>query len=163
MRVLKDNHPTLLKRCVEVNPSDIPAYAEFIEEMIQTMYDHNGVGLSANQVEYTMRIMVIDASGKREQLYVLINPEIVDHSSTKGTKPEGCLSYPNHYVQKERYDWVRVKYLNQAGVERIRRFRGTSAIIIQHELDHLNGIPFIKQGDRVLVKEYRKEQLTQEG
>lgn len=115
-----------------------------VANMAQTMYDANGVGLAATQVDAHERVIVIDTSDTRDQLQVLINPRIVDASSTRRVAEEGCLSVPGVYDEVERPDAVTV----EAEDERGRTFRIDAhdllAVAIQHEMDHLSGRVFVE-------------------
>jgi peptide deformylase len=72
----------------------------------------------------------------------MINPEIIEHSMTKQVTEEACLSIPNVFGEVERYKWVKIKYQNIQGKEIIKKLTGFTAIVVQHEIDHLNGILF---------------------
>ena len=115
-----------------------------VANMAQTMYDANGVGLAATQVDVHERVIVIDTSDTRDQLQVFINPRIVDASPTRRLAEEGCLSVPGVYDEVERPDAVTV----EAEDERGRTFRIDAhyllAICIQHEMDHLSGRVFVE-------------------
>lgn len=115
-----------------------------VANLAQTMYDANGVGLAATQVDVHERVIVIDTSDTRDQLQVFINPRIVDASPTRRLAEEGCLSVPGVYDEVERPDAVTV----EAEDERGRTFRVDAqdllAICIQHEMDHLSGRVFVE-------------------
>jgi peptide deformylase len=110
-----------------------------IEDMKETMYDANGVGLAAPQVGVLKRIIVVDVG---EGPTVLINPEIIESSGSE-TDVEGCLSIPGKEGNVERPAFVKVKGLNEDGVEVICSGEGLLARDFCHEIDHLNGILFI--------------------
>lgn len=97
----------------------------------------NGVGLAANQIAVLKRVCVINTDAVRRK--VLINPVIVEHSEQTKEAVEGCLSYPLVMREVTRYMWVEVEHLEKAGLTRTL-FRGFSARVVQHEIDHLNGI-----------------------
>jgi peptide deformylase len=124
---------------VEVN-NDVKA---IIDDMFDTMYDENGVGLAATQVNIHQRIVVIDVSEDKEQAYVLINPEIISHSNDTEINEEGCLSVPGCYAKVDRYTEVTVKALDRDGKEFTLTATELLAICIQHELDHLDGKLFV--------------------
>lgn len=116
---------------------------QIIDDMFETMYDENGVGLAATQVNIHQRIVVIDVSENKEQAYVLINPEIIGHSDATEINEEGCLSVPGSYAKVDRYTEVTVKALDRNGKEFTLTATELLAICIQHELDHLDGKLFI--------------------
>ena len=113
-----------------------------VKDMLETMYDENGIGLPATQVDIHQRIVVIDVSDERDQPLVLINPEIT-HKDGSTVSEEGCLSVPNSYAKVDRAETVTVKALNEQGEEFSLDADGLLAICIQHELDHLLGKLFI--------------------
>lgn len=122
-----------------------------LTDTLEIQKDPIGVGLAAPQLGKNLRIFVMKHEGR---IIPLINPEIVSQSKTK-IKPskneilEGCLSLPHYYGPLARNSKTTVKYLNPKGKEEIREFKGFSAQIVQHEVDHLNGILFI---DRLIEK-----------
>ena len=131
----------LNKRCKEVT-EETPRIRELIEDMLETMYDANGVGLAAPQVGILKRIVVIDVTG--EDPYILINPRIVE-SSGEQTGQEGCLSVPGksgmvtrpNYVKAVALD-VNMKPMELEGTELLAR-------AICHELDHLDGHLYVEK------------------
>lgn len=116
---------------------------QIIDDMLETMYDENGVGLAATQVNIHQRIVVINVSEDKDQSYVLINPEIISHSSDTEINEEGCLSVPGCYAKVDRYTEVTVKALDRDGKEFTLNATELLAICIQHELDHLDGKLFV--------------------
>jgi peptide deformylase len=115
-----------------------------IEDMFETMYDANGIGLAATQVDFHERLIVIDVSQDRDQPLVLINPELVWASDEKQVGEEGCLSVPGIYDGVERSTAVKVKALDENGASREIEAEGLLAICIQHEMDHLMGKVFVE-------------------
>ena len=114
-----------------------------ISDMLETMYDANGIGLAATQVDVHERVVVIDVSDERNQPIVLINPEITWASEEAQVGDEGCLSVPGIYDGVERSTSIRVKALDRDGKERELSAEGMLAVCIQHEMDHLQGKVFI--------------------
>lgn len=114
-----------------------------IDDMIETMYDENGVGLAATQVDIHQRIVVMDVSENGDEPIVLINPEIIATSNDTLINEEGCLSVPGTYAKVDRHTTCTVKALDKDGKEFTLDGEGLMSICIQHELDHLNGILFI--------------------
>jgi peptide deformylase len=115
-----------------------------IADMVETMYDANGIGLAATQVDVHERLVVIDVSEERNEPLVLINPEIVWASDERVLNEEGCLSVPGIYDGVERATQVRVQALDGAGQLRTLEAEGLLAICIQHEMDHLLGKVFVE-------------------
>ncbi len=116
---------------------------KFLDDMLETMYIARGVGLAAPQVGISRRVLVMDPvkeDGAAPQPIVMINPEITWRSEEPNTFEEGCLSLPEFYVEVERPASVRVKYLDRTGTEHETLAEGFLATVLQHEMDHLNGV-----------------------
>lgn len=114
-----------------------------VADMLATMYDANGIGLAATQVDVHERVVVIDVSEERDQPMVVINPEIVWASAEKQTGDEGCLSVPGIYDGIERSVAVHVQALDANGRSRVIEAEGLLAVCLQHEMDHLRGTVFV--------------------
>ena len=154
------------------------AFAERVDEdvrklaadMLETMYDANGIGLAATQVDVHERLVVIDVSEDRDTPIVLINPEIVWASDEKVLNEEGCLSVPGIYDGVERSTAVRVTALDLDGEPRTIEAEGLLAVCIQHELDHLLGKVFVEylsplKRNRIkskLLKQQREDQKLEQ-
>jgi peptide deformylase len=115
-----------------------------IADLLETMYDANGIGLAATQVDVHERLIVIDTSEERNQPLVLINPEIVWASEDTQLGDEGCLSVPGIYDGVERARSIRVRALDGEGQSRELAAEGMLAVCIQHEMDHLLGKVFVE-------------------
>jgi peptide deformylase len=115
-----------------------------VADMAHTMYDANGVGLAATQVDVHEQIIVIDISDSRDVLRVFINPRVIQASATRRVAEEGCLSVPGVYDEVERPETVTI----EAEDERGRTFQlhadDLLAVCIQHEMDHLKGKVFVE-------------------
>ena len=117
-----------------------------IKDMYETMYQASGVGLAAPQINIKQRIFITDTKGLDSEnplKEVFINPKIIEHSENTVSISEGCLSIPGVNAHVSRYETIRVSYFNASWEKREKVISGTSAIVIQHEYDHLNGILFI--------------------
>ncbi|GHE96404.1 peptide deformylase [Thalassotalea profundi] len=114
-----------------------------VSDMFDTMYDENGVGLAATQVDIHLQIVVIDVSENKEQAYVLINPEIIKRNDETMINEEGCLSVPGCYAKVDRHTQVTVKALDIDGNPFELDAEELLSICIQHELDHLKGVLFV--------------------
>ena len=112
-----------------------------VDDMFETMYAEEGIGLAATQVDIHQRIITIDIEGEKQNQIVLINPEILESSGETGIE-EGCLSLPGFRGFVSRKEKVTVKALDRDGKEFTLAADGLLAICIQHEIDHLNGIVF---------------------
>ncbi len=115
-----------------------------VDNMLETMYEAEGIGLAATQVDVHERLVVIDVSEGRDQPLVLINPEIVWASPEKQVNDEGCLSVPGIYDGVERSTSIKVAALNLEGVVQTHEADGLLAVCIQHEMDHLMGKVFVE-------------------
>ena len=138
------------------------ALREFMQNMVATMYQENGIGLASVQVGVLKRVlvMVIDyeiedhdhhhkhdnCSGvhvKNSNPQYFINPEIIEFSKNNSSFNEGCLSFPGARAEVIRPESIKLKYLDFNGENQVKIFDGISATCIQHEIDHLNGITFV--------------------
>ena len=115
-----------------------------IDDMLETMYEANGIGLAATQIDVHQRLVVIDTSEERNKPLVLINPEIIWMSDERVKGDEGCLSVPGIYDGVERATAVTVTALDRDGQTQNIEAEGLLAICIQHELDHLKGKVFVE-------------------
>ena len=113
-----------------------------IEDMFETMYDENGVGLAATQVDNHVRLFVLDVSENSDEPHVFINPVITERDGMM-INEEGCLSVPLCYAKVERAERITVEALNKDGEKYEVEAEGLKAICIQHELDHLDGKLFV--------------------
>ena len=114
-----------------------------IDNMLATMYDENGVGLAATQVDIHQRIVVIDVSENGDQPLIFINPEIIAKSDDTVINEEGCLSVPGVNAKVNRHNTCAIKALDRHGAEFTLDADGLLSICIQRELDHLNGVLFV--------------------
>jgi len=130
-----------------------------VDDMFETMYKAPGVGLAAIQVGVPRRIVTVDTAKKDEPKnpQVFINPEIVWSSEEKNTYEEGCLSIPEYYEEVERPSEVKVRFMDLDGKTQEIAANGLLATVLQHEIDHTNGVLFIDhisklKRDRVIKK-----------
>ena len=115
-----------------------------VADMIETMYDANGIGLAATQIDVHERVIVIDVSEERDAPMALINPELLWASEVRVKGDEGCLSVPGIYDGVERAQAVRIRALDEHGQSREIEADGLLAVCIQHEMDHLMGKVFVE-------------------
>ena len=115
------------------------------EDMIETMHAAKGLGIAAPQVGVNARVFIVtfDYGQKDERQVAMVNPEIIFFSDNQDLAEEGCLSLPKVFGNVERPTEIVVKYLNLRGQELSLRLEGLNARVVQHELDHLNGVLFI--------------------
>ena len=136
---------------------------QFLDDMLETMYDSKGCGLAAPQVGVLKRVVVIYIAheGEEPNPIYMVNPEIVWKSEEKEVGEEGCLSIPGQRAQVERYKAVKVKYVDYDGKNQELEADDFLAIAVQHELDHLDGILYIDHISRLkrqmLLKKLEKQ------
>ena len=141
IRNLRFNDDEILRKKCRVVDDINDRIKVLVEDMIETMYENNGVGLAAPQVGILKRIFVIDI-GDENGVMVFINPEILETSGTQ-CDDEGCLSIPGETKQVERPNYVKVRALDVNGNEFVLDAEEFLARAIQHEYDHLEGVLFI--------------------
>ncbi|MEM9365986.1 MAG: peptide deformylase [Planctomycetota bacterium] len=146
-------HPTLRHKSRPVARVD-RRLKSLVDEMLDLMYQHDGVGLAANQVDLPIRLFVANPSGTKGdgEEWVVINPEIDRHKGSEADR-EGCLSLPGLYGQVKRPRLVRLQGYDLAGKEIKTTLDGFLGRIVQHETDHLDGVLFF---DR-MTEESRRE------
>ena len=140
--IVKYGDPLLRKKAELV--TDIQAVPDLLDDMFETMYEGDGMGLAANQVGLDMNFAIIDISREEEDEYprVIINPEIRESSGGDDLE-EGCLSIPEIRATISRAAKVLLHYQEVTGDTRQEQFEGLLARVIQHEVDHLNGVFYI--------------------
>jgi peptide deformylase len=111
-------------------------------DMLETMYAAPGIGLAATQVDVHRRMLVADISEEQDTPHIFINPEILERRGTE-VMEEGCLSVPGFYESVTRSEWVRVRALNLEGNSFEVDLDGLLAVVVQHEMDHLDGKLFV--------------------
>jgi peptide deformylase len=141
LNILRYPDPRLYKKAERVKEVD-DSIRVLVRDLAETMYAAPGVGLAATQVDVHKRVIVVDASETRDQLLVLINPEIVRAEGLQ-YREEGCLSLPGIYESVERAERVTVRALGLDGQPFSLAAEGLRAVCIQHEVDHLDGKVFV--------------------
>jgi peptide deformylase len=164
------NNPILRQKARPVKTIDAELQ-ELIDNMIETMREANGVGLAGPQVNQPLRLTVVETLPKEDddgnlvegsrELFVIINPKIVSKSRKMVDGIEGCLSIPGWIGEASRHERIRVRALDRHGNKIRLRLNGWSARIVQHEIDHLDGVLFI---DRLTASEnlWREEEYFKE-
>lgn len=154
---MKDNNSVLHTRGRDVDDVRAPDIQELIDDMIPTMYEKDGIGLAAPQVNKGVRIAVLcpdpqnfeQYSEKKDTALIIINPKIIGHSFFKAESEEGCLSVPEIFGLVKRWKGVTVSYLDREGKKQTIKASGLLAVCLQHEIDHLDGILFIDRTKKV--------------
>ena len=147
-RVRYYGDPVLKSRAKEITEFDA-SLADLAADMRETMKAYNGVGLAANQIGVLQRILVVDVPqpDAPRATYTLVNPVIVFREGQEKGE-EGCLSIPGVIVDVERPVHVRVRALDEDGEERTVEASGLEARVIQHEMDHLDGVLILERTSR---------------
>ena len=140
---------------------------KLVDHMAETMYSAPGIGLAATQVGVSKQVLVADIAPRRpeSELIVLINPEIVA-AEGEVIFEEGCLSVPDYQAEVKRHEKVTVRGLNLKGEEVELEAEGLLAVVLQHEIDHLNGVLFIDRLSKLkrdLYKRKLRKKLAKEG
>ena len=132
-----------------------------MDDMLETMYDANGIGLAAIQVGVPKRILVIDLGKKENKNMPLffVNPKIIKKNDKLATYEEGCLSVPDQFAEIDRPNKCTVEYLDYNGKKKVLDADGLLATCLQHEMDHLEGILFIDYLSK-LKRDYIIKKLT---
>ena len=141
LNILEFPDPRLTTVASDIEDFD-DALKKLVEDMTETMYSANGIGLAATQVNVHKRLLVLDVSEKQDQPLVYINPQIVNQSGEQNLE-EGCLSVPGIYANVERAENVTVKAQDVDGIFFEEQLDGLHAVCIQHEMDHLIGRLFV--------------------
>lgn len=162
--IVKLPDPILHEKSLPVETIDAEVRS-FLDSMLETMHAAPGIGLAAVQVGLLRRLVVIDpVRGDEEpkQPMILINPEILSRGDVPRLHEEGCLSIPEIYAEVERPALVRVRYLDVEGRPHEEDFTDLLATVVQHEIDHLDGVLFIDHLSRLkrdlLIKKFHKAQ-----
>ena len=141
---------------------------KLMDDMLDTMYAANGIGLAAIQIGVPKRIIVMDIGwnkGEKKPMY-FVNPVIKNKDNNKSTYEEGCLSVPNQFAEIERPKNCEVEYLDYNGEKKLLKAEGLLATCIQHEMDHLEGILFIdylsKLKKSIILKKLLKQKKNSE-
>jgi peptide deformylase len=154
----------ILKKVAQPITKDYPNLIEIIENMFETMYRANGLGLAAPQIGLSIRLFVVDGSNvEKDDLKdfkkIFINAQILDEEGEEWMYNEGCLSIPGIREDIYRIPKIKIKYQDENFVEHIEEYSGIAARVIQHEYDHINGVLFT---DRIssLKKRILKNRLA---
>ncbi|MCY3885485.1 MAG: peptide deformylase [Gammaproteobacteria bacterium] len=150
-------HPNLRKTAKPVEEVT-PEIAQLVDDMVHTMYEANGIGLAAIQVDRPLQVIVIDTSEEKNSPQVYINPEIGTSMGSQTTE-EGCLSVPGFYEDVERAESIQVTALNRNGEQFTRDLEGLDSVCVQHEIDHLRGKVFVDYLSRIKRSRIRKKLL----
>jgi peptide deformylase len=158
--------PLLRKKAAPIERVDA-ALLKLAENMLATMYDAPGIGLAAPQVGILRRLIVMDPSRDEEakQPLIMVNPVILERGSEMRTHEEGCLSIPDVTAEIERPAMTRVGFIDTEGKSQEQALEGIWSTLVQHEIDHLNGVLFIDYMSRLkrdmIVKKFTKQKRAE--
>jgi len=150
--------PVLKKVAQDIDP-DYPGLKELVENMWESMYNAEGVGLAAPQVGLSIRLFIADTISTKDEeeeskeveeapegiKKVFINAEMLEETGKEGTFEEGCLSIPDIVGDVDRLDTIKIRYFDESFEEHVEVFDGMNARVIQHEYDHIQGILFTER------------------
>jgi len=161
--ILRFPDPRLKKIAAPVTKID-DSIRRLASDLAETMYEAPGIGLAATQVDVHLRVIAIDASETRDQLLVLINPELVESEGLQ-VGEEGCLSVPGIYDKVERAERVIVRYMDLEGNKKTVSADGLLAVCLQHVMDHLQGRVFVEhlsllKQNRIKAKLVKQSRIT---
>jgi len=172
LEIIEAPHPILAKKARPVREDEFgPGLVQFLRDMAETMYAAPGVGLAAPQVADGRRILVADPGFnedepvQKRELYSMVNPVIVERRGGTITYEESCLSVPEFVIEVKRTEEVRVSWQTGDGATQEKWFDGFSSVVIQHEMDHLEGVTLLDKASRLKRSRYlqRKKKRSREG
>ncbi|MCB9684097.1 MAG: peptide deformylase [Alphaproteobacteria bacterium] len=148
LKVAQVGHPVLRQRSREVTPEELASGAvqQFMDDLLETMDEYDGVGLAAPQVHVPLRIVALQITGERGPEF-LVNPRITVLADTTRKTWEGCLSVEGFRGLVIRPDHVRIEALDRDGSEKVLEIKGHGAVVVQHECDHLDGVLYIDRAE----------------
>jgi len=153
LNLVTPNDPILHNPVEEFDPSSIDL-EDVVASMFATMYHYRGVGLSANQVGLPYRMFVM---GTPDMELVFINPKIRSLSGDLEVAEEGCISHPGLFIKIKRHQEVRLMHSNMQGQSQALTYKGMTARIIQHEMDHLDGVDYQRRANRIHLERARNQ------
>jgi peptide deformylase len=172
LEILTAPHPVLSAKARPVRADEFgPAIKTFLSDMAETMYAAPGVGLAAPQVGDGRRMIVADLTddgkadnpGRGKNVYHMVNPEIVEKSREIITYEESCLSVPEYYVDVQRARRIRVRWQDAEGRTSEQWFEEFPAVVLQHELDHLEGVTLLDRSSRLKRSRYLARKKKAQG
>ncbi|MDO8529449.1 MAG: peptide deformylase [bacterium] len=145
MKIITYPNKILEKKAKKIKDPLDAEIQKLIKKMIETLQTAEGAGLAAPQVGKSIRLCIVRYE---ENTYILINPQITSYSRATITREEGCLSFPGKFIPIKRAEKIKARYTDEKGNKIKTKAEGLFARIIQHEIDHLNGILFIKRAKK---------------
>ena len=156
--ILQIGNPILRQAATEVKDVNTVEIQNLIDSLIDITFEANGVGIAAPQIGHSVRVVIIASHPNVRypeapimEPMAMINPKIISHSAEMEAGIEGCLSVKEKRGTVNRYKQIEVEYLTRDGQQQQEKYEGFVARIIQHELDHLNGILFVDRVEDELI------------
>jgi len=148
LSILTDPHPLLRQRSTEVDTKTIatPAFKKFVDALTKAMFEYEGVGIAAPQIGKPWRVFIVNT---KDGPQTMINPEIISKSWRKEWDEEGCLSVPGKFGLVKRAKSLKLRALDVNGQTITLKAKGFFARVVQHEIDHLNGVLFIDKAKNI--------------
>ena len=146
--IITHPNPILRQKARELTREDIlnPKFKKLMADMAETMLKKDGFGLAAPQINQSIRLVTVNNNG---EIAVFLNPKILKKSWRKNIAEEGCLSIPNVFLPIKRHSAITLEFLNLAGDKQILKTKDLLARVLQHEIDHLDGILFIDKAEKI--------------
>ena len=141
--LIEKNHPIMNLRLDGVSP-DLDR-EELVENLVETMKQESGMGLSANQVGILERVFIMYSDIKERNIIACFNPQIIEESTEQLLMDEGCLTYPGLWLKVKRPVWIKATWEDSKGTKGEYHLAGLEARIFQHEYDHMEGTNFTKK------------------
>ena len=164
LRILEAPHPVLSQKARVVAPDEFgPKLAQQLSDMAETMYAAPGVGLAGPQVGDGRRVLVANLDGdddteSRERLMLMVNPVIHERSPNTILWDESCLSVPDFELDVVRAERIHVAWMSPDGTSHQEWFEGFPSVVIQHEMDHLDGVTLLDRSSRLKRSRYISKQ-----
>ena len=157
--ILEAPHPILSQKARTVTDSEFgPELVQLLDDMAETMYDAPGVGLAAPQIGDSRHILVADPSNNNDAdtptLFRMVNPKIIQKSASLISYEESCLSVPEFYLNVKRFEEMTVEWRDGMGHTHREVFSGFPAIVLQHEMDHLDGVTLLDKSSKFKRSRY---------
>ena len=152
--LIEKDHPVMNLRLDGVSP-DLDR-EELVENLVETMRQGNGIGLSANQVGLLERVFVMYSDIKERKIISCFNPQIIEESIETSLEDEGCWTYPGLWLKVNRPVWIKATWEDSQGTEGEYHLAGLEARVFQHEYDHMEGTNFTKRVSKLRMKMAQK-------
>ena len=148
--LIEKDHPIMNLKLESVSP-DLDR-EELVENLVETMRQGNGIGLSANQCGVMERVFVMYSDIKERKIIACFNPQIIEESIVQSLEDEGCLTYPGLWLKVNRPVWIKATWEDSKGTSGEYKLEGLEARVFQHEYDHMEGTNFTKKVSKLRMR-----------